>query len=429
LVPAALVLSAALGAAPARAAGASTLELGLVRQAPALIKHFKAKGYKNVGVLKFLVGREGVKGASDNAGTLNMLLARRLEVALAVANDIAKPIGLIRNASAVAARTRGANHRKRAGRKPLFAASYPLITGRPPREVKADAFVTGLVQISKDLRTLTVALYAFDKVKNELVQVGKDFKVRNDAGKLAEINESFALRGGFDDGKAVLTAAQVKDVKSKHPLEDRKLPVRLTVLYDGKPVPIKYKGGQAFIPEPREGQEVALRLRRDGSKARYGVVLKVNGENTLGRQRLPDLHCRRWVLRPGRGPMTIEGYQVDGKTAEKFRVLSRAESKGREMDYGAEVGTISLTVFRQRKTAVAPELEEREQRDARLVAKANLPEGKESFQALKADLLEEAEETRGLIVQGEKVASKVRKVKFSPDPTPVMSVTILYYKP
>jgi hypothetical protein len=62
------------------------------------------KKYRNVGVLKFLVAREGKKDFSDNAGTLNMLLARRLEVALVLANDRKNLLGIIRNASAVAAR-------------------------------------------------------------------------------------------------------------------------------------------------------------------------------------------------------------------------------------------------------------------------------------------------------------------------------------
>jgi hypothetical protein len=426
----ALLITALLAgvASPAQAAEAPTLERGLVQQAPRLIKHFKTNGFKNVGVLKFLVNRQGAKGLSDNVGTLNMLLARRLEIALVLANDPRKPVGIIRNASAVASRTRGANHLKTAGRKKLFGARYPLAWGKA--EVKADAFVTGIAQVSKDLRTLTVSLFGFDRVKNKLAQLGKDFNVRVDAGKLAEINESFALRGLFDDGKAVLAAARVKDKEARHPLQQRKLPVQLVVLYDGKRVDIRHEEGKAYLPEPKEGQKVMFRLRRDSGKERYGVVLKVNGENTIRRQRLPDLQCRRWILDPGDRPITIRGFQTDGKSAQAFRVLSRAESKGREMDYGEDVGTISLTVFRERKTEETPDPEEeREQRNTRLVARAKLPEGKESYQALKSELLEEANETRGLIVEGDKVESKVRKVKFTADPTPVMSVTIIYYKP
>ncbi len=427
LAVAALLLGGAWRAAGA--AEAPSLERGLVGQAPALIEHFKANDYKNVGVLKFLVAREGAKSFSDNVGTLNLMMARRLEVALVLANEPKRPIGIIRNASAVAARTKGANHRTPLGRKKLFGADYPLAWGKT--EVKADAFVTGTAQISKDLRKLTVSLYIFDKRKNASEQVGEDFEVRNDAGKLAEMNESFALRGLFDDGEAVKTAAQVNQKKAQHPLADGTPPVHLTVLYGGKPVRVEYRDGKAFLPEPKEGQKVAFLLGRDNSKARYGAVLKVNGENTIDHERQPDFHCRRWVLDVGTKPFLIKGYQVDDKTAEEFRGLSPSESKAREMNYGADVGTISLTVFRERqKEEVFDPLEVKEQKRARVVAKAQLPE-KASYKALKAELMAEANEgeTRGLIGEGKKVASKVRIVTFKPEPIPVMSVTIVYYRP
>ncbi len=413
---------------PVAPAEAPSLERGLVGQAPALIKHFQARGHKNVGVLKFLIAREGGKGFSDNAGTLNLLMARRLEVALVLANDNRNPVGIIRNASAVAARTRGANHLNLAGRRKLFEPDYPLAWGRS--EVKADAFVTGTAHISDDLRKLTVSLFVFDKGKNRLEQVGGDFDVRSDARKLVEMNESFILRGLFDEGKAVLTAAAVRDRKAKHPLAGDELPVRLTVLYDNVPVKVEHRDGRAFVPEPKEGQEVAFRLGRDGSKERYGVVLKVNGENTILRQREPDLHCGRWVLDPGARPFAIRGFQLDTKTAKEFRVASLSESKAREVNYGPDVGTITMTVFRElKKEEVFDPLKARAERREQAVGQARLPH-KGSYRELKAALLSEAnDEPRGLIVEGEKVASKVQVVKFRPDPTPVMSVTIVYYKP
>src|SRR5262245_51791845 len=76
------------------------LERAMVRAAPDLVQHFQAKGYANVGVLKFVVSKDG-KTLSDNVGTLNMTLANRLEIALVVANDAAKPVGVVRGASAV----------------------------------------------------------------------------------------------------------------------------------------------------------------------------------------------------------------------------------------------------------------------------------------------------------------------------------------
>jgi hypothetical protein len=426
----ALAVLAAWGADAGHAAEAPALERGLVKQAPALIKTFKERGYQNVGVLKFLVAASGSKGLSDNVGTLNMLLARRLEVALVLANDPKKPVGIIKNASAVAARTRGANHRNPEGRKRLFEPEYRLAWSK--RLVKADAFVTGTAQVSKDLRTLTVSLFLFDKETNKLKQVGDDFRARNDAGKLAEMGESFVLRGMSNDVEAVGEAGRVRSEEAKHPLAGGAPPVKLEVLYGGKRVKVEYRDGRAYVPEPRAGQRVVFRLRRDGTKARYGAVLKVNGENTVGRERLPDVQCRRWILDPGRGPLLVTGYQLDDKTSERFRVLSRAESKAREMDYGADVGTITLTVFRERKTEDETDpAESREDRNARMVAQGSLPEEKETYESLKAAMLAEsnAGETRGIIGQGEKEKKKVRVVKFTPDPTPVMTATIVYYRP
>ncbi len=427
-----VVLAAALllgHAARAAAAETPTLESGLLARAPALVRHFQAKKYRNVGVLKFLVARPGDRGFSDNVGTLNMLLARRLEVALVLANDPKAPVGIIRNASAVAARTTGASHRSPAGRKKLFEPDYPLAWGK--RQVRADAFVTGIAQVSKDLRTLTVSLLAFGPDSKGLTQLGSDFVVRNDAGKLAEMGQSFVLRGGPHDDTALAAAARTHEGDGLHPLQQSSPPVRLVVLYDGKPVRIEFRDGKAFLPEPRAEQKVAFRLVRDDSKVRYGVVLKVNGENTADRQRGPDLHCSRWVLAPGARPITITGYQVDDDHEEPFRVLSRAESKRREVNYGEDVGTITLTVFRQQTREPEPPGpdEARQQKRLQAVAQARLPGNKEDFQALKSALLAEAIEERGLIVPGSKVKSRTRTVEFRPAPTPVMTATLFYYSP
>src|SRR5262245_66682710 len=85
-------------AAPARGAD---LEGALLDRAKALIKHSQAKGYTNVGVLKFLGTKDG-RIVSDNLGTVNTLVARRLELALVLANDPRNPVGVIDDATAVA---------------------------------------------------------------------------------------------------------------------------------------------------------------------------------------------------------------------------------------------------------------------------------------------------------------------------------------
>ena len=157
-------------------------------------------------------------------------------------------------------------------------------------------------------------------------------------------------------------------------------------------------------------------------------MLKVNGENTLFRQKLPDLGCKKWLLFPeDKGPLDIGGFQKTETTSEQFRVLAKAESKAREIDYGADVGTITLTVFKESKaTPPRGDLSD-ETQSTKILEKAQLPEPKpDNFDILTSQILKDAE--RGLIAEGTTVGSKIVIVPFVPDQTPVMSLTIVYYK-
>jgi hypothetical protein len=417
-----------------------SMERSLLKQAPKLIKYFKEHDYKNVGVLKFLVSREG-KPFSDNIGTLNLLAARRLELALVLANDPRNPVGIIDNASAVAHTIAGASHLSKEGRQKLFAAQYPRAWGKDL--VQADAFVTGTSEISSDLRKITISLYCFDRVTAKLEPLGDDFQVANATDRLGEMGESFVLRGAFDDGQTETTSAKqreharqeaiyqqavkVREQMMQHPAQQEKPPVTLDIYYDDAKAPLEFRDGQAYVAEPREGQTVQFGLRRDSGKDRYGVVLKVNGENTLDKQRLPDLSCRAWVLDSGYGPWSIGGFHIGTDVREKFRVASVAESRQREINYGHDVGTISMTVFRELKAkAKQTFLDEDEQYQIVLKKLPDLRKRPGNYQALKAQLLEDA--NRGLIVEGQRETSKVEVVPFVADPKPIMCLTVRYYR-
>ncbi len=444
---------AAVAAAPARGAD---LEGVMLDRAKGLMKFARAKGYKTVGVLKFLGSKNGGE-FSDNLGTINSLLARRLEVALVLANDPRNPVGVIDDASAVAARTPGASHRTPVGRQALLAAQYRLAWGDAKARVAASAFLTGLVEVSKDLKTLRVSFLYFDRDTNRLEPVPgvADAVVPNRASALVEMGESFTVRGAFDDGKveakakvkndppeanakseppadlpkdkdepALKQAAEVRDQKvAKHPAEDPNSPVKLTVRYDGQPVKIQVQGGKAFVPEPAPGQKVEFVISKDATRQRFAVVLKVNGENTLDKQRLPDAKCRMWVLLNPGETIPITGYQLGTDRLETFRVLSALESKAREVNYGTDVGTITMTVFPEGKAPTPNLAEDAAEKSA--VARAELPPSK-SFDSLKAKLLEDA--NRGLIAEGAQVEGKVQIVKFAPAASPVMTLTVIYYK-
>jgi hypothetical protein len=409
-----------------------SMERGLLKRAPGLIKAFKEKHYKNVGVLKFLVSREG-EAFRDNVGTINLLMARQLETSLLLANDVREPLGIIQNASEVARTIEGAGHLSKEGREKLFTGKYPLAWGK--EGVSADAFLTGAAEISKDLKRITISLLAFDKYDNKLTPVCDDFVVANAANRLGEMGESFVLRdisrGAFDEGEVMQEAVKVHDKTNNHPAALAGTPVTLEVYYDNKKIPLEFRNGKAYIPEPNEGQSVHFRLSRDGSQERFAVVLKVNGENTLDKQRMPDFECSKWVLAPKGGPWEIHGYQIGSEVRERFRVASIAESKAREVNYGSDVGTITMTVFREQRTRPKPKLLTDEEQAVKIIAKANeLKVRPKNFSALKAKLIEDAnsDSARGLIVEGAKERFNVESTTFHADPIPVMCWTIVYYQ-
>ena len=245
---------------PGAVAAAENVEREMIRRAPDIVQTLQKRGYHNVGVLKFLVAK-GKGNLSDNTGTLNLTLANRLEIALILKDNPRDPLGIIHRASTVAAATPGANHLKSEGRRKLFEPLYPLAWGK--KQVKADAFLTGMAQVSSDLRTIQVDLLIFDAKNTHLKLLGESFTAANEPQKLSEMGESFLLRGVFDDPsrepgtlktKALQQASRVHRNEARPPLKEGDAPVKLTILYDGKVVPIEYREGRAFVPECRKAR-------------------------------------------------------------------------------------------------------------------------------------------------------------------------------
>jgi hypothetical protein len=429
-----LALLAALFAAPA--AGAETLDRTLLKQAPRVIAYLKEHGTKNVGVLKFRV-KKGDEAASDRVGPLNLNLAGRLEIALVLATDLKQPLGIIRNADAVAATLPGANHLTKPGRQALFHGRYPLAWG--DQQVEPDAFLTGVAVVSSDRKQMTVGIMAFGKDGEKLDNVAQ-FTASTDAPTLAEAGESFLIRGAFDAGQAdvvhekvVASAVQVKASPATTPLRDPSAPVTLEIRYDGRPVPIEIREGKAEVREPGERQNVAFVIRKvDRTPDKYGVVLLVNGVNTLYKEQTAPEHASKWVLGPDHRETVVSGYQTGAKSAEAFRVLSSAESKTNAMHYGPAAGTITLVAFREKTREVAAPPLDDEGEDLIALSRGMLPpEQPKTLAALKFRLREGAGQggSRGLIVAGETLGAAARTVEFQAESTPVMSATITYYKP
>jgi hypothetical protein len=448
--------------------GTTSLSRALHEQMPAVMKYLRKMGYDNVGVLKFRIERNGKP--SDNVGTLNSTLAARVETALLLETDEQKPVGIIRDASAVAAaHVPGANHLTEEGRDKLFAYDqYPLRWGK--QRVRADAFVTGLVSMP-DPRKLHVVLCVFDR-KGEAEAF--EFDADQDATTLIESGRSFlrlrgagssdAFLGGPDqdakpvaarENEAVNAVVAQQDGKAKNPILDDKSPIVLEVSYDGvKQTPVPGEGGSVSIPEPTKGQEIRFRLirRNDAPDKVYGAVLKINGESTLKKQTQQNIDCLRWILDAEQPSVTIDGYyDPDTKSRLPFKVLSRAESGPQEINYGKQVGQISLVVFRAQLANPPPSKDLpdgqdpaiarlKKQREDAIEASASgpsLPEAPPSITEAKRKALAEVTNgkkskppaLKGLVVaDGKAEFAEVTKVPFEPDPVPVQTVILTYYK-
>ena len=98
--PTLLFLALAVSLAPV--AKADNIDLELIKKAPEILKFLKDKDYKNVGVLHFQL-QKGKGRPTYNGGPINTNMSTRLENALLMEIDPKSPVGIIRDASTVAA--------------------------------------------------------------------------------------------------------------------------------------------------------------------------------------------------------------------------------------------------------------------------------------------------------------------------------------
>jgi hypothetical protein len=433
-----------------------SLERAMLSNAGKLIKIFTQRAYGNVGVLKFKVGYENdpKKALSDSLGTANLLLARRLQIALELTNTPKKPIGIIDDASAIVAKeARGANHfgKDEQSRKKLFTLRYPLAWGN--KQVSANAFVSGEALICKDQESMKLRLYVLDAETLKLTQEPEEFRVALNAGNLAEVSDCYIYRGVvFGPVKPATPAketaptprtgelaAGIKAAQDPmaHLATRQDVPVRLNVYYGDERQHYQIKQDstgryRAYLPkEPAPGQKVSLEMVRDKGDKTYGVVLQVNGENTIDREHKEPYACRKWLLGPEQGPAVIRGYLVD-KQMYEFKGLTAREEKeqfGDGFNYGEDLGTITMSVFPPAGAFGANEpVATMKSREKALAISAGAPTPPaENFNALLAKLLNSSRPPdRGYIGAGAKLNQKAEEQSFDSAHEPIMVLTIVY---
>ncbi len=354
-----LCVLATVLAAPAWTRAAS-IETATREEAPRVMKYLNDHHYTTVGVLKFEV-KNGDLPASFHAGTLNAAMATKLENALILLNDPAHPINILHDASAAASgRSHAATFRNAAGRRALFEHDYPVAWG--VQNKRPDVFLTGEVIVARDMKTLDIEIVAFDRKNPERLQdVARVKKIPVDRNLLVGIGQSFALSRGLKhrlsrdvDVEASTDAAKRDDGRSSA-TTDGDDPVTLQIFYDDQPVALEADSsnpGETKIKrtkssDPKEGQKVRF-VVKNISKETVGVVLAVNGKNTLFQEDLaskPVAECTKWIIAPGES-YTVQGFYMseDAKDVRPFKVLSDDESAKSDLAADSK-GVFSMVVF------------------------------------------------------------------------------------
>jgi hypothetical protein len=341
----ALALALPLAAVPARA---DNIDTALADHGPRILAYLRGQGYHNVGVLKFRVRKGGERPTLD-AGAMNGNMVVRLENLLVLASPEDKPVGLIRDAGRTIARTDPhGNYLDAAGRRKLFDLTYRLAAGN--KVVQADAFLTGIVELSPDLLRTTVQICAFGRSDPKAVETVVKFTVATDRSILADVGRGSVMVKrplGKDDvdkeGKDPNSKPDPKPDPGKDPHPDSSKYLEFKVYYDGKVQDVQPDAARKNerIAEPHEGQKVHMTIR-NVSKQSLGVVLKVNGKSTLFDQDDQAEKCQKWVLDPGE-EYTIKGYYRKDETVVPFSVQeTRMPPEGMDVD---RVGEIELVVF------------------------------------------------------------------------------------
>jgi hypothetical protein len=289
------------------------------------LKSCRERGYKNIGVLKFRV-KVGKEEPSLTVEPLCSNLAERLENLLIVLNNPKEPLGILHAPGEVAsAKDTRSTYRTAEGRKQLLSHTYPLAWGKD--KVKADAFLTGLVEIQADLRKALVTLEVFDRDKGPEKLL--TFSVEVDRAILADLGLHFALDlpdlkratpSKLDQRAIARAVAKLRELDTRSRLPRGGL-VQLTFVVGDKVQeirPSERRGGEGLVRAPEAGQQLVVKVK-NVSKQRLGLVLKVAGRSTVDEEIEVGFHCKKWLLDPG-NEYTLKGYYMtDSRSERQFK--------------------------------------------------------------------------------------------------------------
>jgi hypothetical protein len=384
---------------------AKNLDIGLIKQAPKIVSYLSSleteqdKPYRNVAVLPFKV-KKGTRQAGYYAGPLGVNLPGRLENALIMAMDDDEKLALriIRDAAGVASQAKvGSWSRSKTHFDKLFATSYPVAWGT--RSVKPDVFLTGQISNEGNRATTTVEVMGFRKdswtgTGVKMFPVAR-FIVKTDRALLRDLGHSFALARGMLKRDVTADQRDEAAVQQVRKEEDGEEPppqggqtqhspasvagIAFDIFYNGtkqtiRPLADGEQGAKSPVfqvdPVLKDTKVTMTVTRVTGEGDRLGVVLKINGVSTFGREDSESIQCRKWLYDTSdKGtPDLFEGIytKVSWKNFVPFRVPSADESDKMATELGEKAGWITIDVF---ESGEAPDREEQMQVSTRGLAR------------------------------------------------------------
>jgi hypothetical protein len=455
---------------------ADAVDKAMLDVAPKVMEYLKDKGYKNAGVLKFRV-EKGKEMPSLNAGILNTRLSAALQHALILLNDPSHPIGIIEDPGKSTPR---GTYLTSKGRRSLVEREYPLSWGTD--SARPDVLLTGILAVSKDMKNADLVIRAFTKQNPETIrEVARVHIPKTDRALLAGIGQSFVVARGSrtvrdeeGENKSAAENAAKNDSNNQTPLQSQDSPVKLEIYIGDQSTPVGFEMDPATPGEPKlrrskidgpaEGQKVKLVITNVGSED-YAVLLAVNGENSLYKQKITQGEgpkgCTKWVLAPN-DKYEIPGYYLSdtGSNLKDFIALSKADSATKAKELAATVdpdlvGQISMMVFQKIKEGtqqlkitqdtdlandVAKEDKAKEDKGSRGMRPRSLQDAQAKLKrATRVDFVKENGKAHARLVPGARSreliyeAPETRpgatlvRVPFVADPQPIFSLHIRYY--
>lgn len=365
------------------AARADQIDRALTHNAGAVADAVRGLGAKSVAALKFQV-RFGSDAPTFKAGTIGTDMVHRLENILFITADASSPLVLIgagEEAAKAAKPGTALDWTTPDGRARLFGLKLEPLWGESAERASPDAFVTGTVRVSADLKDITIELVGFTKADPSALRPlmtldgrGADAKpkpIRTDRGILTGLGQTFTVpaklpaarsRAFAADDAAVADAAKRNGIGTPAPGG----PVKLDVYYDDvlvAPEPDPSSPGEFRVPTPKPGQKVRFDLTNAGPD-KVAVLLAVNGRNTiategedLGTPGVAREKFRTWVLEPDPAKKyNVTGFlmSMDGSTRPFTGMAEDASARTYDALSPTYAGKIHMIVFGKRPKAPAP---------------------------------------------------------------------------